>query len=358
MLRLADAWTWDFWLADDGRSYHLYFLKAPRHIGHPDQRHWNVSIGHATSPDLADWTVVSDAITPSDGPAFDDIATWTGSVVRGRDGTWFMFYTGVGPADRAPRQRIGLATSADLHHWSKHPGSPVLESDPRWYERLPDALRPDEAWRDPWVLADPDGDGWHMLVTARARDAPADQRGVIGHARSDDLVHWQAQPPLSRPGEGFDHLEVPQVEVVEGRPVLVFSCLTAGLSDERRKAGMPGGIWCLPCDSPLGPFDVNRAVRITDESLYSGRLVSDRAGRWIMLAFRNHGPDGRFIGELTDPIPIGWATDGSTLKLDVVAPMTDAMPRSSLPHSNWRFPNGTDSSRSRGKGVYGRRQGR
>jgi beta-fructofuranosidase len=77
MLRLADAWTWDFWLADDGRSYHLYFLKAPRHIGHPDRRHWNVSIGHATSPDLADWTEVSDAIAPSDGPAFDDIATWT-----------------------------------------------------------------------------------------------------------------------------------------------------------------------------------------------------------------------------------------------------------------------------------------
>ena len=110
MLRLADAWTWDFWLADDGRSYHLYFLKAPRHIGHPDGRHWNVSIGHATSPDLADWTVVSDAITPSDGPAFDDVATWTGSVVRGRDGTWFMFYTGVGSRERGPRQRIGLAT--------------------------------------------------------------------------------------------------------------------------------------------------------------------------------------------------------------------------------------------------------
>ena len=86
MLRLAEAWTWDFWLADDGRSYHLYFLKAPRHIGDPDRRHWNASIGHATSPDLADWTVVCDAITPSGRPAFDDIATWTGSVVRGRDG--------------------------------------------------------------------------------------------------------------------------------------------------------------------------------------------------------------------------------------------------------------------------------
>lgn len=101
MLRLADASTWDFWLADDDRSYHLYFLKAPRHIGHPDARHHNVSIGHAVSPDLADWTVVSDAITPSDGPAFDDIATWTGSVVRGRDGKWFMFYTGAGSRERA-----------------------------------------------------------------------------------------------------------------------------------------------------------------------------------------------------------------------------------------------------------------
>src|SRR6516164_1720751 len=143
MLRLAGAWIWDCWLADDGRSYHLYFLKAPN-VGHPEERHRNASIGHATSPDLADWTVVSDAVGPSDGPAFDDVATWTGSVVRGRDGTWFMFYTGVGAQDGVLRQRIGLATSADLYHWSKHPGSPVLEGDPRWYGRLPNALAPDE----------------------------------------------------------------------------------------------------------------------------------------------------------------------------------------------------------------------
>jgi beta-fructofuranosidase len=319
MLRLADAWVWDFWFCDDGRCYHLYFLKAPRHIGHPDERHWNVSIGHAVSPDLADWTVVCDAIAPADGPAFDDTGTWTGSVVRGRDGTWFMFYTGVGSGERALKQRIGLATSDDLHHWRRHPGSPVLESDPRWYEQLPDALWPDEAWRDPWVFADPDGDGWHMLLTARACDGPADQRGVIGHARSYDLIHWQAQPPLSRPGGGFGQLEVSQVEVVEGRSVLVFSCLTAELSDARRHAGTGGGIWCLPCTSLLGPFNLTQAVCLTDESLYSGRLIRDRAGRWVMLAFRNRGPDGRFIGELADPMPIRWATDDRSLILDQTA---------------------------------------
>ena len=333
MLRLAGAWIWDCWLADDGRSYHLYFLKAPN-VGHPEERHRNASIGHATSPDLADWTVVSDAVGPSDGPAFDDVATWTGSVVRGRDGTWFMFYTGVGAQDGVLRQRIGLATSADLYHWSKHPGSPVLEGDPRWYGRLPNALSPDEAWRDPWVFADPDGDGWHMLLTARAREGPADQRGVIGHARSHDLVRWQAQAPLSRPGEGFSHLEVPQVELVEGRPVLVFSCLTAELGGERREAGTGGGIWCLPGKSLLGPFNLTQAVRITDESLYSGRLIRDHAGRWVMLAFRNRGRNGRFIGELADPVPVRWANDGSSLELDAVTTMTDAM----------EVSHGTDSS--------------
>jgi beta-fructofuranosidase len=315
MLRLTDAWTWDFWFADDGRSYHLYFLKAPRRIGDPDQRHWNVSVGHAVSPDLVDWTVVCDAIAPSGRPAFDDIATWTGSVLHGPDG-WYMFYTGAGSRERGLKQRIGLATSADLQHWSKHPASPVLESEPRWYQQLADARGPDEAWRDPWVFSDPDGDGWHMLVTARARSGPADQRGVIGHARSYDLVHWQALAPLSRPGQGFGHLEVPQVVVVEGRPVLVFSCLTAELSDERRDAGMRGGIWCLPCQSPLGPFDPTLAIRIADESLYSGRLIRDRTGRWVMLAFRNLAPDGSFIGELSDPVPVRWAADGNSLEID------------------------------------------
>ena len=51
---------------------------------------------------------------------------------------------------------------------------------------------------------------------------------------------------------------------------------------------------------------LTQAVRITDESLYSGRLIRDRAGRWVMLAFRNRGPDGSFIGELADPVPIRW----------------------------------------------------
>ena len=39
MLRLAASWVWDFWFADDGDRYHLYFLYASRALRDPDARH-------------------------------------------------------------------------------------------------------------------------------------------------------------------------------------------------------------------------------------------------------------------------------------------------------------------------------
>ena len=302
---------WDFWLADDGLTYHLFFLTAGRHLGDPELRHRNASIGHAVSADLRVWTVLEGALAPSEPPAFDDLATWTGSVLRRDDGEWQMFYTGISKAERGGRQRFGQASSRDLAHWRKQPGSLVLESDPRWYRQS----NAGAAWRDPWVLPAPGGAGFHMLLTAQSRQGPDDQRGVIGHAWSPDLLRWQVRPPLSAPGTGFGHLEVPQAEVVDGRAVLIFSCLSAELSDARRAAGETGGIWCVPCDSVTGPFDVSQAVRLTDESLYSGRLIRDRTGAWRLLAFRNTGPDGVFAGELADPAAVRWNLAGSALEV-------------------------------------------
>lgn len=311
MLRLADAWIWDFWFAQEDGRYHLYFLRASRALGNPDRRHFRASVGHAVSTDLRTWRQVADALVPADRPAYDDVATWTGSVVRGPDGLWRMFYTGVGSAELGLAQRIGVVTSADLTTWHRPPGAPWLEPDPRWYERLGDSTWPDQAWRDPWVFADPDGDGWHMLITARAAEGPVEERGVIGHARSADLVRWEVQPPLTRPGAGFGQLEVPQVASVDGHAVLVFSCLRSELAGARLVDGATGGVWAVTGGSLLGPFDVRNAVPLTDRTFYSGRLIRDPAGRWRLMAFRNSDGAGRFVGELADPMPFRVTAQGS-----------------------------------------------
>jgi beta-fructofuranosidase len=144
-----------------------------------------------------------------------------------------------------------------------------------------------------------------MLVTARANHGEPDDRGVIGHATSTDLTTWTVQPPLSEPGAGFGHIEVVQVVVVDGNPVGLFSCLAPELSHGRRAADPVGGVWAFPVESLTGPFTVAESYRITDERLYVGRLVQDRAGVWRFLAFRNLD-EGGWVGEITDPQPVSW----------------------------------------------------
>lgn len=313
MLKLPAAWVWDFWLADDGDLYHLFFLKASRALIDPDRRHWRANIGHATSTDLSTWTEQPDALVPADGPAFDDLATWTGSIVRDDNGTWRMFYTGVNREGRGLIQRIGSATSTDLTIWHRREPAVVVEPDPRWYESITDRSWPDEAWRDPWVFRD-HGDGlWHMLVTARVNSGRADERGVVGHAISDDLSNWTVTEPLSNSDAGFGQLEVLQLANVDGRNVLIFSCLSSELSDERKARGERGGIWAVNVGSPTGPFAIETAYRVADETLYVGRLVKDRGGHWQLLAFMNTTPDGEWIGEIADPMPVSWVDDRLTI---------------------------------------------
>jgi beta-fructofuranosidase len=316
VLTVPDKWIWDFWLVDTDSEYHIFYLQAPREVD-ADQRHWNTSVGHAVSADLVRWQVLDDVLKPSIEPAFDDYATWTGSVVSGDDGRWHMFYTGLSHSDAGKVQRIGVATSDDLCTWTKQGTRAVVTSDDRWYEQFAVTGR-SEAWRDPWVIRDPNGDGWHMLITAAAATGAADDRGVVGHARSTDLISWQVQPPLSRPGSGFSQLEVPQLVVVDGDPVLLFNCLGPELSPARLAGG---GVWALRPDSLLGPYDVSQATRLTDESLYVGKIVRDRDGRWVLLAFVNQDASGAFVGSISDPMPVALpAGSGALLTVpDVVA---------------------------------------
>ncbi|MEO7017374.1 MAG: glycosyl hydrolase family 32 [Leifsonia sp.] len=322
MLRLAASWVWDFWIADDGDRYHLFFLKASRALLDPDRRHWRATIGHATSTDLRTWTEHTDAVIPDDSPAFDDLATWTGSVVRDVNGMWRMFYTAVSRAEGGLNQRISSVVSDDLFTWRREPDRQILEPDPRWYETAEAREWPDQAWRDPWVFRD--HDDWHMLITARSNVGDPDNRGVIGHATSPDLTHWTVQPPLSEPGAGFGHIEVVQTAIIDGQPVGLFSCLASELAPERRAEDAVGGVWAFPTDSLAGPFQMANAYRITDERLYVGRLVHDRSGQWQMLAFRNVDENGRWVGELADPQPISWVDGRLAIETKVQAEALEA----------------------------------
>ena len=305
MLRLDDAWIWDSWIADDGEDYHLFFLQAPRSLGSPDRRHARATIGHARSHDLVDWEVLPTALEPQAG-AWDDLALWTGSVVRGDDGVWRMFYTAISTRGHELRdQRIGVVESEDLLSWRRCVDRPVLEVDTRWYKSLPEDPSASETWRDPLVFRDEGGDGWHMLLTARALDAAPNDDGVVGHARSADLVTWECGPPLSEPGTGFGQLEVLQVKVVDGRTVLVFTCHPQEMTEGRKDRSGFACTWSVVGDEVLGPWDVDAAEPFLDEPhLFAAPLVERRDGTHAFVGFRNLEPEGIDAFGIIDPVPV------------------------------------------------------
>jgi beta-fructofuranosidase len=313
-LRLPDKWVWDFWLAHD-TDHHVFYLQAPRSLGRSELRHHNASIGHAVSSDLTNWAVLPDALQPGPAGSWDDLATWTGSVIS-HDDRWYMLYTGINRSEGGLIQRIGLAISDDLTTWSKHPDNPVIEVDPRWYERLDLTRWCDQSWRDPWLFIDPADGTPGCLITARSRDADPDGAGVIARARSHDFVHWDILPPVTPAGE-FAQVECPQLVLADGRSLIIFSCLEEDHAPARlRRLGRQGetGTYFFAAPDLWGHYTPS-SKPIADPAgaqgpLYAGKLVADSTEQWRFLAFRGAG-NRAFVGELTDPLPLTVERDGA-----------------------------------------------
>jgi beta-fructofuranosidase len=324
-LRLPDKWVWDFWLARDAQQHHVFYLQAPRALGRSELRHHNATIGHAVSSDLRRWRVVPDALHPGPPGSWDDLATWTGSVIE-HDGRWHMLYTGVNRSEHGLVQRIGLAVSDDLSRWSKHPANPVLEADGRWYDLLDPERWRDQSWRDPHLFVHPNEADFRVLVTARSHAGAADGAGVLAHARSADLVEWEVLPPLTASGE-FAQVECPQLVPFDDRYVILFSCLAEDHSAVRtRRLGVGvTGTYVLSSRALEGPYSPSPRP-IADPnglgSLYAGKLVGGDSSSWAFMAFRGAGDDD-FVGELTDPLPLLIDGDGGlSLAVDGAMPIS------------------------------------
>lgn len=62
----------------------------------------------------------------------------------------------------------------------------------------------------------------------------------------------------------------------------------------------------MTTDSPVGPFDIAAASPLTSDAFYCGRIVEDRSGQPVLLAFHYYDQHRQFQGELSDPMPVGW----------------------------------------------------
>jgi beta-fructofuranosidase len=306
MLSLPDKWIWDFWFAQDGDEYHIFYLQAPKSLKLEHRRHHNATIGHAVSTNLIDWNILPDALIPGKDGMWDDLATWTGSIIK-HNNLWYLFYTGVNEEERGLIQRIGVATSKDLMNWEKHSRNPIIEADEKYYELLDLKTWHDQAWRDPWVFSYQGT--FHAFITARVNYGSPDGRGVIACAKSEDLLNWSVMPPVTEPGE-FGQLEVPQLIKLNSKYFLLFSTGSEYHSAQRlkrTKIEAVTGTHYLVADEPLGPYNYIADRFLQGDqfgSLYSGKIIQNKNGEWKMMACNNRSKDDSFIGAITNPFSV------------------------------------------------------
>lgn len=294
---------------DDGENYHIFYLQADRHTDNASERHLNASIGHATSTNLKDWHEVGTALTKSPPGSWDDVATWTGSVIKNPNSNeYLLFYTGVHRSQDGLVQEIGVATSIDLVNWKKYGHGSIAQADPNYYACQENGAR-DTDFRDPWVFFDSRDKNWHMLITANSPfDSNIKTRGIVGHAVSQNLFDWTVLPPLSDATQ-FGQTEVLQVIEENGKYVGVFCCGSDYI--ENKPDAFVTGTYSVPMDSPTGPFHFEKADIFNAPFIYAGRMIRDRAGQLNLIGFLTASHDSKAPCEISNPIPVELTAHGT-----------------------------------------------
>ncbi len=238
-----EAWTMgDMWNLVKDDVFHGFHIKWG--LGE------DANLGHVSSKDLLHYTAHEDALKPlpeKDYPE-DCLMKWTGCCMTGKDGLHYIYYT---MRNAKGDEKIGVALSEDLEHFEVYKGNPVLEADPKIF----DTTSTDKVnCRDLLVVYEENEDLYYGYFAAMADVGYDTSVGVIGVAKSKDLLNWYDQQIAYIPPY-MGASEVPDVFFMDGKWYLTL--LTGniygakGISEDEDISYFTS---YAVSDSPCGPF--------------------------------------------------------------------------------------------------------
>ena len=149
---------------------------------------------HRLNKAVYKWDPDSTRIVLRPGPpgSWDERGAFNPAIIV-RDGLWQIIYRGnskPAPPNGPPSSELGLATSTDGVHWTKHPANPVIrKEDPKDSKEDPDLIWPEGS--DQVYL---EYVSFHAPATLPAPPSGGGQPREWGHGEvmcaSSDFVHW------------------------------------------------------------------------------------------------------------------------------------------------------------------------
>ncbi|MBR7133640.1 MAG: family 43 glycosylhydrolase [Clostridia bacterium] len=200
---------WDAWYLNVNDNIHAFHLKS-----HPGEN-WNV--GHIYTKDLLHFTKMRDILEtlPEEQYPDDCLGKYTGCAVE-KDGIYYLYYT---MRDHFGSEKIGLAISKDLEHFSEYENNPILDLDKELFVVREKGQKTD--CRDMFVIYDDERKKYFGYFAAMANIKDRGELGVIGVAESTDLINWHKQKIIYIP-EFNGVIEVPNVFKIDGKWYMTF----------------------------------------------------------------------------------------------------------------------------------------
>jgi beta-fructofuranosidase len=342
-----NRYLWDFWFvrqpsvqaSDKSEQLHVFYLQASHQASewNPDLRHDLASVGHAVM--TADgWHEVNPekpALEKASGRAWDNLSIWTGCIIyRASDKKYLLYYTARSREDEPVQtphewqrpQHIGLATSTDLMIWQRTADCCKAPVIPNPGKRLGlDGV----AWRDPYILADEEGTHY-AFICARMNPADANNKrfgtdagGAIVWLKSKSPEIWNvAETQVLIASDEFYQMEVPQCfwrSFEHGkRFYLIFCAQEKDCSRQRRARQQQCITGTYYLKSELLPLDyrgipaLNETAHVLARNWYAGRLLEPETTLHpFFFGFQWADEAGRFVGGISDPMPVEFLADGT-----------------------------------------------
>lgn len=256
-------------------EWHLYGITHPE----PGSPHDEKVFGHASADALTQspWKehpfalAATGADTDPGEPG--DSYIWAPDVVF-HGGTYYMFFTGNAPEPDSPN-KIQLATSTDLKHWTRHPGNPLFEEGLGARDMMVTRVR------DQWVM--------YYLGTS---SEPERGNYIVAYRTSDDLLHWSDRKVAFRHPDTSVHAaptESPFV-VRNGNDWYMFMCCGEGnnYGSEYRKTTVYRS---------NDPFDFDIDDRAGAIDAHAAEVIKDGNGDWY-VSHAGWGQGGVYLAPL------------------------------------------------------------
>jgi len=197
----------DFCLFHHGDSYHLFHIAGVPNVSCclPGNEIW---FGHATTKNFQTWQTHEPCFYIS--PQSWDSGHVFAPFVIAKDGTYWMFYTGVTVENT---QRIGLAVSKNLFTWERVGQRPIIRPEEYGWAFCP--TEKGAPCRDPHVI-EYQNEYW-LYYTAVTKAGKA----CIARAVSKNLIDWQDCGPAYLEKD-LTHPESCNVQEWNGKFLLFF----------------------------------------------------------------------------------------------------------------------------------------